>query len=83
MLRAVEATLGRAGTQISVMSTGSTGHTAAVVKQAAEIADGLIVSPNRIGPSLRTAVEEPPIPIVVIGTPGEGVEVDRVQAARR
>lgn len=81
MLRTVEATLGAAGVQVSVMSTGSTAHTASVVKQAAAIADGLIVSPIRIGASLRAAVEESVIPMVVIGNPGQGVEVDRVQTS--
>ncbi len=79
MLRAIERTFGVGGPNVSVSSTGAARHTAELVRQAGGVADGLIISPLRVGDRLRQAIEESPIPVVLIGSLGTDVAVDHVR----
>lgn len=80
MLRAIESRFGPEGPYVSVSSTGDLSHTADWVRQlAAGASDGLIISPIRSDNRLRRAIACCTIPVVVIGSLGEEVNVDTVQ----
>jgi len=80
MLRAIEARFGAEGPHVSVSSTGDPSRTADWVKQLASGAtDGLIISPIRSDDRLRRAIATSAIPVVVIGSVGDGVSVDSVR----
>jgi LacI family transcriptional regulator len=80
MLRAIEARFGSDGPRVSVSATGDLSRTAEWVKQLSYGgADGLILSSLRSDEPLRRAVFGSAIPIVVIGSLGEGMPVDSVR----
>lgn len=80
MLRAIESRFGPEGPHVSVSSTGDPSRTADWVKQLASGAtDGLIISPIRSDDRLRRAIAASAIPVVVIGSLGDQVNVDSVR----
>ncbi|MGN6325710.1 LacI family DNA-binding transcriptional regulator [Pseudolysinimonas sp.] len=80
MLRAVERTFGADGPRVSVTSTSEPGRTAEWVRQLSlGGADGLILSSLRSDDVLRRAVVNSAIPVVVIGSLGDGLTIDNVR----
>jgi LacI family transcriptional regulator len=81
MLRAVERELGSRGIRLSVSATGrDPKQTLDLVRSlSVGVADGLIISPIRVTPELRRALEECVVPVVVIGSLDKEVAIDRVR----
>jgi LacI family transcriptional regulator len=80
MLRAIERRFGSDGPRVSVSSTSDPSRTAEWVKQQSQgAADGVILSSLRSDEPLRRAVFGSAIPIVIIGSLGEGMPVDSVR----
>lgn len=80
MLRAIEERLGAEGPYVSVSALRDLSRTTEWVRQlAAGGADGLIMSPIRSDERLRDAIASSTIPTVVVGSLGEGIDVDSVR----
>ncbi|MGO4470808.1 LacI family DNA-binding transcriptional regulator [Arthrobacter sp. M-10] len=82
MLRAIELEVAHRGIRLSVSATGrEMKQTLDLVRSLnAGVADGLIISPIRVSPELRRALEECVVPVVVIGSLNkERVAIDRVR----
>lgn len=82
MMRAVEDETRARGYRLLVSSTG--GRTDDMLALLATLeegyADGLVLSPVRVGPELVAALQEFSRPTVVIGTLPRGLEIDNVRA---
>ncbi|SDT26616.1 LacI family DNA-binding transcriptional regulator [Microlunatus soli] len=90
MMRGVEDGLRDAGQQRSGAADGprlvvaSVGHEledliALISSLSRGFADGLVISPLRTSPALVTALLEAPVPVVVVGNPGDKVPIDTVR----
>ncbi|WP_435298832.1 LacI family DNA-binding transcriptional regulator [Timonella sp. A28] len=81
MLRAIEAELSQHGVRLFVSGTGNTPQETIEILQDLKrgFADGLIISPLRITTELTTAIEESPVPVVVIGAFGPSAHVDTIK----
>lgn len=79
MLRSIEEVMGQEGPTVAVASTGGLERTAELVRREALAADGMILSPLRVNTKLLRAIDESPIPIVVIGSLGDDPPTDVVR----
>ncbi len=81
MLRAIESELSQHGIRLFVSDTGSTPEETVEILHDLKrgFADGLIISPLRITEELTRAIEESPVPVVVIGAFGPSQKVDTIK----
>ncbi|MDQ1082660.1 MULTISPECIES: LacI family DNA-binding transcriptional regulator [Microbacterium] len=81
MLRAIEREFADTGIRLSVTTTGRDVEQTVALVQSMNmgVGDALIISPLRVSPSLRRALSELIVPVVVIGSLQGNVPVDMVR----
>ncbi|SNT39351.1 LacI family transcriptional regulator [Asanoa hainanensis] len=85
MMRAIESVVADSGRQLLVHATGGRidNETALLRRLANRYVDGMIVSPIRVTADHLTALQDSPVPVVVVGQLAEDAPVDNVRTDSR
>lgn len=81
MMAAIERVVSASGYRLVLSSTGTTSSSVDVVRDLGRgYVDGMILSPLRVTDELLAALEDTPVPVVVLGRLQDGARLDTVRA---
>ncbi|MCZ4302574.1 LacI family DNA-binding transcriptional regulator [Microbacterium oxydans] len=81
MMTAIERVVSSSGYRLVLSSTGTASSSVDVVRDLGRgYVDGMILSPLRVTDELLTALEDTPVPVVVLGRLQDGARLDTVRA---
>ncbi|WP_309069144.1 LacI family DNA-binding transcriptional regulator, partial [Microbacterium sp.] len=81
IMGALESVVASAGYRLMISTTGDAAATVELVRGLSRgHVDGMVLSPIRVTDELVRALEDAPVPVVVLGTLPDGTDVDTVRA---